>query len=492
MEWLLDKKHLNEFKLHQYLYNKNQTVILLQDVMDYFKWSKYLVTTTIDNLNHDYQSVMLPANVTLKIVNKEVLKINQIHLINEFEILSYLIRNSIQYRLLLDLFLEQTTSNEKIAEIHGVSATLVRNAKLTLTKKLADRQIKIVDNQLVGNEIVIRSLMFESLYTLSTYGRQDVLATSPYFNEQLERAMVGNQSLSMQTKIGLQVFLNVWSIRLLNGHQLQPNAYRCGLVVNAELSDSATRLYRGLMQIVSHNFTKFHNITLIEFNYGLDFMYALGVRNDGYRYGNLQPWIKTEYQIIQDIISSEYKHFFGIILSEPEKNLLADNLFALNFRLITLKENILAPMNENFEENVNFPIHTTFTRQVVKHLAAHWQVDETQLQDQIFNQYLNAFIIALDQRRFLPVLKIGIDFIDQQGLTTVLIDYLTSYYGVWRSLNVTIIESIDDTVDLYISDTKVNRDLPGFIWRRMPSNLERMSLQETLISLMVEKFKKNH
>jgi len=149
-------------------------------------------------------------------------------------------------------------------------------------------------------------------------------------------------------------------------------------------------------------------------------------------------------------------------------------------------------MNENIAENVNFPIHTKFTRQVVAQLATHWQVDEVQLQDQIFNQYLNAFIIALDQKQFLPDIKIGIDFIDQPGLTTVLTDYLTSYYGVWRSLNVTIIESIDDTIDLYISDTKVNNALPGFIWRRMPSNLERMSLQETLISIMVEKFKKNH
>ena len=131
-----------------------------------------------------------------------------------------------------------------------------------------------------------------------------------------------------------------------------------------------------------------------------------------------------------------------------------------------------------------FPIHTAFTERVVAHIAPHFGLSEAEVSTAIFNEYLNTFVLVLNNSEILPVINVTVDMIDMPALEQIIIERLAK----WQSVNLNITTEFTSETDLYISDVQLDSQVPGFALRSFPENPEEKALHEKLIELTVQRF----
>ncbi|MGL5747103.1 MAG: helix-turn-helix domain-containing protein, partial [Weissella cibaria] len=221
-----------------------------------------------------------------------------------------------------------------------------------------------------------------------------------------------------------------------------------------------------------------------ELRFGLGSIYSLGIGSGSYRVANLVPDVRRKFQEIYDDVCEVYQDFFGLSLSQPELELIQKALFSLNFRMLFFRQNgITHPINRQFSMST-FPIHTAFTERVVAHIAPHFGLSEAEVSTAIFNEYLNTFVLVLNNSEILPVINVTVDMIDMPALEQIIIERLAK----WQSVNLNITTEFTSETDLYISDVQLDSQVPGFAWRSFPENPEEKALHEKLIELTVQRF----
>ena len=131
MEWLLPKKDQERLALHRYLTSKSSHAVLIKDIMADLGWSRYMVLQNVETLRVDYQQVGDGNIVYLRLVDSNrALQVDQLQTISDTALLGEYIRNSLQFDVLMDIFLEVAQSNEMIALRHSSSTTVARVTKV--------------------------------------------------------------------------------------------------------------------------------------------------------------------------------------------------------------------------------------------------------------------------------------------------------------------------------------------------------------------------
>ena len=387
MEWLLPKKDQERLALHRYLTSKSSHAVLIKDIMADLGWSRYMVLQNVETLRVDYQQVGDGNIVYLRLVDSNrALQVDQLQTISDTALLGEYIRNSLQFDVLMDIFLEVAQSNEMIALRHSSSTTVARVTKVEVGEELEKSGIQISDDyQLVGDERNIRILLFEALYT--AYADQptpfpaDVQAATDKVEAIIEE----------QTHIRTTV----------------KKAFR--MIIDK------------LREVITLSFDNQASWFDEELRFGLGSIYSLGIGSGSYRVANLVPDVRRKFQEIYDDVCEVYQDFFGLSLSQPELELIQKALFSLNFRMLFFRQNgITHPINRQFSMST-FPIHTAFTERVVAHIAPHFGLSEAEVSTAIFNEYLNTFVLVLNNSEILPVINVTVDMIDMPALEQIII-----------------------------------------------------------------------
>lgn len=163
IEVLLEKKEQIQVKILRQLFLKYDK-LTAQELCDWVNLSRPSVQSYLEDISYIGRMIGKPMEV-IRQNNKLVLNMSESQTLDE--VISFLIQDSVKYRLIL-LFLEQ--KNYMIFELAELlllsESTLFRKIK-ELNKLLLEFDIQIKNNKLIGEESQIRYfyyLLFDSLH----------------------------------------------------------------------------------------------------------------------------------------------------------------------------------------------------------------------------------------------------------------------------------------------------------------------------------------
>ena len=136
-----------------------------------------------------------------------------------------------------------------------------------------------------------------------------------------------------------------------------------------------------------------------------------------------------------------------------------------------------------FSERV-YPIHTEFTRRVLKKIALYFDMPHDRIINALYNGDLNVFVFTLDVSEILPVVTVAVDLIDMPSLECVLRERIMD----WDSVNLKITKHFSNDTDVYVSNVKLDDQVPGVIWHTIPDQLAAQALLDKLIDITTKRF----
>lgn len=200
IEALLEKKEQIQVKILRQLVLKRDKVTA-QELCDGVKLSRPSVESYLEDISYLGQMMGKPMEV-LRQDNKLALNMAESQSLDE--IISFLIQDSIKYRLLLLLLEQKNYMIFELAEALLVSeSTLFRKIK-ELNKLLAEFELQIKNNKLVGEESQIRYFYYLLFDSLHPQFRPELLQVTKFqvdFILQLEETLKVNFSESSQDKL---------------------------------------------------------------------------------------------------------------------------------------------------------------------------------------------------------------------------------------------------------------------------------------------------
>ncbi|MEY8457858.1 helix-turn-helix domain-containing protein [Lactococcus ileimucosae] len=200
IEALLEKKEQVQVEILRQLVLKNEK-ITAQELSDWVGLSRPSIESYLEDIAYLGQMMGSPMKV-LRQDHKVILEMEESQ--NLDEIISFLIQDSIKYRLLL-LFLEQKNYMiiDLTEELLISESTLFRKIK-ELNKLLAEFEIQVKNNKLVGEESQIRYFYYLLFDSINPKFRPDMLQVTKLqsdFVTQLEETLKLSFSKSSQDKI---------------------------------------------------------------------------------------------------------------------------------------------------------------------------------------------------------------------------------------------------------------------------------------------------
>ena len=490
MEWLLSKKNKLCLDLFRYLVSQPHDTVVIQDIICDMGISRYQVIETVKQLSLDTTKIGRIKMIYIKMIDfNHAVEIENLRLITDASLLGYYIRLSLQFDILVDVFLEKASSNNDIAYRHASSTSAVRLARSDLVKSLADRDIAIKKSgnyMLVGDEKNIRMLLFESLYTAYS----DFSAPLPsYVNvatQRLEELQSLTGELGPTAEKALSIFFNVWAVRMRNEHFIVESCSRL-FTPKDSMTPVANKLLSVLTQmgetILGYNSKK----ATKEAYFALTALHSAGIgintnRSDNY----IKPVITTLDSIYAEI-SAAHEKLFKVPVSEEAMQKIKTYLFAFNLRMMFFKQSgITHPVKLDDARNA-YPAHVALTEQVLKQVAPILGFTAAEFYEQAANEYLHAFISSLEKTAILPLVTLSIDTLSAPALEAIIKDRILR----WPNLNVKIAKEITASTDIYIADVQLTDKIPGFAWRFMPDDKNFNMLHQELIDITWKKLDKS-
>ncbi|WP_373383378.1 hypothetical protein ABZM74_000825 [Weissella confusa] len=485
MEWLLPKKDQERLSLHRYLNAQESDVVLIKGIMDSLGWSRYMVLQNVTMLRIDYQQIGDCNTSYLSIVDSNrALQIEQLRTISDIALMGYYIRKSLGFEVLMDIFFEVAHSNASIGFRHSSSTTIVRETKVKVNDELDKYGIHISNNyQLVGDERNVGVLLFEMLYT--AYADQP----SPFPDEvtalatNVEYLVEDHTPMRATVKRALRIFFGIWMTRIRHGHVIaasETDVFKStkDLTANAKKVVAALRETMQTDHMVSEPWCE------SEARFGLVSFYSLGLGFGTYRIDNLAPEVAQTFENIFQDVATVYEDFFGVPISKAKLAMIRKSLFSLNLRLLYFRMiDISTQPTTQFSERV-YPIHTEFTRRVLKKIALYFDMPHDRIINTLYNWYLNVFVFTLDVSEILPVVTVAVDLIDMPSLECVLRERIMD----WHSVNLKITKHFSNDTDVYVSNVKFDDQVPGVIWHAIPDQLAAQALLDKLIDITTKRF----
>ncbi|WP_259704586.1 hypothetical protein [Weissella confusa] len=221
-----------------------------------------------------------------------------------------------------------------------------------------------------------------------------------------------------------------------------------------------------------------------ELRFGLGLLYSLGLGFGTYRIDNLAPEAAQTFDNIYQDVATVYEDFFGLSMTEAELAMIRKSLFSLNLRLLYFRmTGISTQPRKQFSERV-YPIHAEFTRRVLEKIAQYFDMPHDKIINALYNEYLNTFVLALDVSEILPVVTVTVDLIDMPSLERVLRERIMD----WHAVNLNFTKYFTNDTDLYVSNVKLDDQVPGFVWRAIPDQVAVQALLDKLIDITTTRF----
>lgn len=449
--YLLMEDDRYKYYILQYLELNKLKYLSVELVCEFAGLSKFKVKKYLGELNSDLETIQLVDTIQLLDNNEIVVQVLTTMTVKKIRLM-YLQRSGIY--LLLQNALSAGIGIETFAKKHFLSKSYVYSLNKQLAKILKEYKIEYRNNQLRGDEIVIRDFLYTVYYDFYNGLGQPFTPALEQSVDKLKQQLMRHYplKLSLIKTVKLQLFLGVLIQRVQDGHPLNLTHFVQEDVNNHQFSIS---IGLGMRQDAV--------VDKCERAYLLTFLYAENMTKTYLGQLKLQWFeeIEINTRLICETIMTE------LTLPSTIENKLYEQLLMTNLRFVLFYAEVSTFTSDRqitfFEES-----YPTGSAVVVNHLnefMAQVGID-TRLRLSLFYNYLFAIIESVPYQMLNPVIYICIDFSSGAAYT----HYIEKQVMGFKNLNIVVEENITQRTQLYVSDfaqemLKINQ----IIWKNPPS-----------------------
>lgn len=450
--YLLTEDDRYQYYILQYLELNKTNYMSIDSVCEFSGLSKFKVKKYLNQLKHDLAE--LGGATGINILDNSEITVQALNTLIVKKIrLQYLQRSGI-YLLLQNAIIENL-GIEAFAKQHFYSKSYTYALKKQLTKLLKEYQIEYRNNELHGDELVVRNFLYTIYYDF--YNGLDRV-----FSREIEQLIeqLGKQltrfyalDLSLVKKMKLNLFLGVCIQRIQRQHTLSVPYFTTDDVTDKGVSLVETVLKLKLGAVVDQ----------CECDYILTFLFAENITTTYLGQARLKQFevVMTGTQAINEMIMRELA--LPTTVEEP----LYQQLVTVNLRLALFYAEVSTFTSEHqitfFQES-----YPTSSRVVLKQLPIFLELAtvNSRLRVSLFYQYLFAIIESVPYQILNPAIYVCVDFSIAQSYT----HYIEKQIMGFKNLNIILEKKITQKTQLFVSDfaqeaLKINQ----IIWKNPPS-----------------------
>lgn len=227
MHKLLDKEERISLDiLYFFSKNKQQKMILLKDIAHELSYDPRKLIRHIENLVEDIEVYLWQSEIKLTIVNDEIhYEMSESFAVDFFE--SEYLKNSILFKLCMDLYLDTFTNLTAFAKANFVSQSTIYRRVKKLKRLLADFDIELdllAPHYFIGQEYQIRYFFYSLISTAYYYNSEQ---TSDYIS--MERTKVFDRFIQLiphfpyASEVKLRIILDLTIDRISKGFIVEKN-----------------------------------------------------------------------------------------------------------------------------------------------------------------------------------------------------------------------------------------------------------------------------
>ncbi|WP_424348621.1 helix-turn-helix domain-containing protein [Latilactobacillus sp. 5-91] len=451
INYLLTEDDRLKYYLLQYLELNKSSYISVDLVCEFSGLSKFKVKKYLAQLQLDLQALKIEAQIIVH-ETSEITTQQLTPLITKKVRLSYLERSEI-YALLLNA-LNQSVSVEAFAKAHFFSKSYAYSLKKQLTKLLKQYGIEYRNNELHGDELVVREFIYTIYYDFyNDLGRpfsSQLLEEIKQLKQQLLWRYQIDLSLVRTTKLDL--FLGTLLQRLQQHHPLSA-------------TDFETEDYQPTDFTLNGLLAKLYNPDQLQYeiDYILTFLYAENMTEvfEGHRSLVKVQQINQGSQRIVETIMTE------LGLPQAIQTVLTHQIATVNIRLALFYAEISSFTSVQqvkfFEES-----YPTTSEVILRNLPefAKQATINAQLTNTLFYNYLFAVIESVPDDLLNPPIHICVDFSSGKAYT----HYIEQQILGFKNLNIVLERNITQKTQLFVSDfAQGSLKTAQIIWKNPPN-----------------------
>jgi hypothetical protein len=482
LNMFLEGKEREKYLILLYIEERRSVFASVGQICEELGLSKFKVNQYLEELNTDLQVFSKNARIEVfKTGEIESLNINRL-LVKKIR-LKYLTNSNI-YGLFESVFKKEVTAGEYANE-HFIGRTNSYNYKKQLVKILKENNIMYKKDQLVGDELAIRNLIF-SVYFEFFNG-----IASPFTEKEDKQINDFIQLVSTYfilflpntKKTKLYFYLGVWFQRIKNNHFLKNEAH------GDFFAFKNTEAFIRLSQHIDHTYDELKDCWQFFFLYlyceeilsGSDtnkkqvsFLFSRGEQNSIAK--NIIESISFD-----DQVSLQEKEEYILKLSEEVNRINMKN----NYFYTSLESFSSIQSFHYFEES--YPKITRVISTNIKHYMEVNHINE-EMMVRIYFDYMFSFLKIVPIRKIESTINICVDFSFGSSYS----DYIISQVTEFHDLNVVIQSNVTIKTDIYLSDFALEGiKCRQIIWKNPPTSDDWEDFGNTVVQIKQERIEEN-
>jgi hypothetical protein len=496
MEWMLDKKDREKVQLMKLLFDDVNQEVSVRHIMAELGWSRYLTLDVVKKLADVLGEVYdLRENdepfLYLAEGDKMVVFGHSRH-INVDAVVLYMLRQSLTWQFMKELFLETITSYEDFAERNLTTVGTVRNIKAKLAERLHEQDIEISDDyKLIGEETNIR--VFNFRLAQRYFGDRefpwgaDLLTRADDAIDRLVKYVLPEPYIRDTKRIAMRFHYAIAYIRISQGHVLANDFVDDVLKPTRQLDDLAKKVIAVTSQESMSVFGLTAEQAEVEARNTLFYMYGLEIVGEMDWYANSTTLVKNIIDKMSDVIEEYYQDYFGAALLVDKLDRLKWFMFAPLITYLVYPHDSGARRTFNMAESYRrYPLLAEMALNISYHLSELLHDDQKSVETFFFPYFFTSFVGVFDAREIFPAIVVDIDINYRPGLELMIQNIIQGM----PEFNVVFKNRFEDDVDLIISDAMLTSidSRNRFNWTDLPSPKQIEHLRQRLSDLKRQKF----
>lgn len=466
--WLLSTRDTRTVRVQNYLVSNPGKKVTLAAAAIELNISKYNIQRDLESLEDIYNTYFAKDIPSFEFSSDhKSIQISKIQMIHVEQLKRELLQQSTKMLLLNYFFLEKYKTADAILHDINISYTLLRKYIRDMNEYLSKSDIMISSEfTLIGNELNIRRLMFETYYL---YYDLDETTMQNYYLKTISSAqdLLPENIKQSPTRIKTyRIMRIIWFLRIRNKHSLSEDINFIDFSKLEVIDNFTYNLAIKNYQLLNVNLPeKQQNL---EIEYGLFVGIVMGGIKVPTLYDVLVPHMHDKLSEIANIVQDEFTLIFGKEILPDELDSIMQQLLISNVQLIMMHRTIIQhPMYKSVDLML-YSVSYELALNIGERLSILCNISISDLEKSLLIEYMTVFhhFIIKTQGTYLPNINIVIDMIDLPNLKDETHRILDEYV----LFKINVLDNIDsENIDIIISDIPLlDQHTTNIVWRGLP------------------------
>lgn len=479
MEYLqfLDEEDRDKLHLLMNLQLYNDQYLTQKRLLELTGLSKFLLEKYIKELNEECPEITISEEVYDELIYQPISN----DMIQKIQ--HTFAQRSLKFRFFIEVLVEEKTIKKFQEEQHIAKTTLyqIRSKVLTQLKK---ERIVIQKNKLTGNEMKVRSIIFDLVsyfyfgedYPFSKDSNQEVQQLL-----QLLTTHFGLDSTFFQKK-KLALFIHIVYIRIKKHHEVKENLCSINKKTNQALEQQMILIEQALRPTNDTAPESFN-----ESNYLLAFLFVSEMFTPELTFN--QELFTQNQEATQELVERIATQFQ---ITDLQKTQLYDSFLKKLLSLSIFKQSYTTFVETaaySYFAEVYYPLHTLILRFIRKtHFLIALELSKND-QAKLYYDIMFSVLSILEPSQLGTPINIYIDF--SHGIAYT--EYICQSLRRFRDLNVSIQKKFNNDTHIFLSDYHLKEtSCQQIIWKQPPTPSDWAKFADLVIELRENENEKNN